>query len=340
MGRRGRPSRPDVWTLVTRNKRLVTLDLSQADGIEILHRLTAVADVVLLNHPRALLERLGCTYEAIAARNSRAVVVNTSTFGPTGPYADRPGNGSLAEAFSGLTRLLAGPDGEPGPTPVLFGDYLTALAGTVGTVAACYWRDVRSGTGQNVDLTQFEAVLGLLGPQLIGWAPDDRAPERPRPGGLRGTFRTADGAWLTVTAYSDAQVSRLLAAVGVSADATEGGAGTGTDLAALATRWIGAHDRETVTGALLQARIQTAPVNDIGSLLSDPQVRHRGSVVDLDDADLGTLRLARPAPVLGATPGGVRWINRPLGADTGAVYAEWLGIGPEELDGLRARGVV
>jgi formyl-CoA transferase len=328
------PNRPNSWTLVTRNKRMVTVDTSTAEGLDLLHRLTAVADVILLNHPRTLLERLDSTYEAIAARNPRAVVVNASTFGTSGPYADRTGNGSLAEAFSGLTDNFRGSGGRPFLTPLPLGDHLTALAGVIGTVAACYWRDARGGQGQYVDLAQYEAVLTMLGPRVISWLPDHPpvGADSTRSSGLRGTFQTADGQWVTVTAYSDAQITRLLTAVGV--DVPSEGA-SAEQLAALAEEWIGTRDRQTVVDALLAARIQISPINDITALLADPHVQHRQSIVEVSDPVLGPVRVLNPTPRLTATAGRVRWINRPLGADNDAVYGEWLGLSPDEITKLR-----
>jgi crotonobetainyl-CoA:carnitine CoA-transferase CaiB-like acyl-CoA transferase len=299
---------PGTWELVSRNKRMVRLDSSDPADLEKIQRLTAKADVVTLNHPARLLERLRCTYEDIAARNPAAIVVNGSTFGTTGPYADRPGNGTLAESFAGLTDLIRDMEGRPMVTPAVLGDHLTALAGVSGVLAACYWRDARGGSGQYVDLAQYEAVLTAVGPQLIGWTPEG---SRPRSSGLRGAFQTGDGRWVTVTAYSDSQIRRLLEAVGLAASEA--------DVVSVARDWIAAHDRDAVFAALQAARIQVAPVNDVGALLGDPQVIHRGSVEQVD-----SLRFPRPVPVLTSSPAQVRWANRPVGADTEAVLRDWL----------------
>jgi formyl-CoA transferase len=320
--------RPGPWTLASRNKRMITLDAATVEGRNLLHRLTTVADVVTLNHPRGLLERLGCTYEEIAARNPRAVVVNTSAFGPTGPYADRPGNGSIAEAFAGLTHLVRDGDDRPMLTPILFGDHLTALAGVIGTLAACYWRDARGGRGQYVDLTMYEAVLAVLGPYLLDVTgpprPEDQGgASRSRPG-LRGTFPTADDSWVVATAYSDAQVGRLLDAVGVAVD-THAARGEPADPARLAADWISTQDRDHVVAAMRAARIQVTPVNDGASLAADPQVQHRGSLVQIDRGEAGPLTFARPSPLLTESAGSIRSADRPLGGDQDTVLRDWLG---------------
>jgi crotonobetainyl-CoA:carnitine CoA-transferase CaiB-like acyl-CoA transferase len=272
---------------------------------------------VTLNHPHALLRRLGCTYEEIAARNPRAVVVNGSTFGTSGPYADRPGNGSLAESFGGLTDLIRDSEGKPMLTPALLGDHFTAMAGVAGVLAACYWRDAQGGSGQYVDLAQYETVMFALGPQLVAWTPGGSGPgNRVRTAGLRGTFRTADGGWVTATAYSDSQLSRLLAAVGVTGDSSA--------IAAQTEEWIAGHSQRTVLDAFQAARIQIAPVHDLDALQADPQVQYRRSVVEVADPASGSVWFPRPAPVLSQTPATIRWANRPLGADTDEVLRDWL----------------
>jgi crotonobetainyl-CoA:carnitine CoA-transferase CaiB-like acyl-CoA transferase len=327
--------RPGPWTLQSRNKRMITLDPSTETGRFLLHRLTAVADVVTLNHTTALLEKMECTYEDIAARNPRAIVVNTTAFGPTGPYAARTGNGSIAEAFAGLTHLLRRDDEDLALSPVLFGDYLTALAGVAGTLAACYWRDAREGGGQYLDLTMYEAVLALLGPQVLALNGDPggatgasgataAGESPPRRTGLRGSFQAGDGRWVVATAYSDAQIRRLLEAVGVTVD-PDGGSSGSPDLASLAAEWISTQDRDQVIEALVSARIQVAAVNDLETLSADPQVQHRASLVRIDRTGSGPVSFPRPTPTLSATPVSVRWVDRPAGADQDAVLEDWLG---------------
>jgi formyl-CoA transferase len=342
LGQQG--GKPGLWNLTVRNKRAVTLDYRQDEGRELLARMTAVADVVLLNQPVSLLERIGCTYKDIAGRNPRAVVVYVSGWGADGPYRDLTGNGTLGEAFAGLTDHQRGPAGAPRLSAVLFGDHLTALAGMIGTLAALYWRDANGGRGQFVDVALYEAVLGLLGAQLVSWTPPDPDPTgRPagppaRSGpGIRDTFPTADGRWVTVTSYSANQIARLLEAVGVGVPE---GDGEEPDLTGLVRTWLAGVERETALAAFREARIGIAPVNDLADLMADPHATARGAVVEIDDPALGPVRLPGPFPRLSATPAEVRWVARELGADNAAVYPEWLGLDPAELDRLGADGII
>lgn len=313
--------RPGVWSVASRNKRMVCLDPASDADRRLLHRLTAAADVVVLNQSRRVLEEMGCTYEDIAGRAPGAVVVNTTTFGSTGPWADRPGNGSLAEAFGGLTGLLRDADGRPLLTPVLFGDHLTAMAGALGVLAALYWRDARDGRGQHIDLTQYEAVMACLAPQIAASESDNPSAEGPgRTSGLRGTFRTGDGTWVAATAYSEAQLRRLSGVLGLGEEPGRGR----TDLVALVTEWISSHDRPAVLEAFSRARVQVSPVHEVDGLPADPQVRHRHSVTEVPHPRFGSVRLPAPAPRLADTPSTVRWSDRARGEDTESVLEDWL----------------
>jgi crotonobetainyl-CoA:carnitine CoA-transferase CaiB-like acyl-CoA transferase len=332
--------RPGLWNLVARNKRMVTLDYKRPEGVALLAKLTVAADIIVCNQPRSLLERLDCTYESIAARNPRAVVVQVSGWGATGPYADLPGNGTLGEAFAGLTDLQRDASDTPRLTGALLGDHLTALAGVIGTLAACYWRDAQGGTGQLVDVALYEAVVAALGPQIVTWDPepaDDKRPARRAGHGIRDTFRTGDNRWVVVTSYSPAQISRVLEAVGVPVPDDDPAR---VDLGALVAQWILANDQDTVLDRFHEARIGIAPVNDVGALLGDHHAQARGAIVEIEHPLLGTIRIPRPSPQFSTTPSRVRSVDRALGADNDAVYAEWLGLGPPALDALRAAGII
>ncbi len=331
---------PGVFTLVTRNKRMIAIDDRRPEGVELLGRLTAVADVVVVNQPRPVLERLGCTYETLAARNPRVVMVDVTGWGE-GPYEDRGGNGTIAEAFAGLTEMLRADDGDHGLSAALLGDCLTALAGTIGTLAACYWRAVASGEGQYIEVPMYEAVLTAVAPQITGYRPD--APARDA-SGLRRSFRTGDGRWVVATAYTTAQIGRLLAAVGVDTSGPDHAPGPPTDasiLTELVKDWVAGHDLETVVAAFGEARIPITPMNDVGAVLADPHVRARGAVVDVDTPTHGRVRVPRPTPRLHGSPARLPgFAERPLGADGGAVCAEWLGLDDDEVARLHERGAL
>jgi crotonobetainyl-CoA:carnitine CoA-transferase CaiB-like acyl-CoA transferase len=268
---------------------------------------------------------MDCTYEAISARNPAVVMVNVTGWGDAGPYAGRGGNGTIAEAFAGLTEVVT--SGEDRPlSPALLGDCLTALSGAVGVLAACLWRATASGRGQYVEVPMYEAVLRVVAPQIIAWRAGQ--PAERSSAGLRQMFRTADGRRVVATAYTVAQIERLLDVVGV--ERPEASRDVPTDAATLGRlveEWAGAHDLATVMTALETTRIPAAPVNDVEAVLADAHVQARGSIAALDVPGHGAVRMPAPTPRLSATPAvAPGFAERPLGADTADVGRDWLGV--------------
>ena len=324
MGRK-REERSLMWALVARSKRAITLDLEQEEGRTLFGRLVDRAVVLIENWPTATLARWGASWELLSARNPRLVMVSVSGFGRSGPYAERAGAGTLAEAFAGLTHMTGEPDAAPLLTSLPVGDILTAVSGVVGTLAACYHRDARGGTGQHVDVSMYEPVLQLLSSAVVGWDgqgdPPRRTGSRVAGGAPRNVYRSRDGSWLVVSATTDPQVARVLRVIGRD-DAPHRARFARSDqrltnadaLDALVADWIGNRDRAEVLERLERERIPAAPVNDLRELAADPQVRARGSLTTLDDPVLGPLHLVSPAPRLSATPARIRHPGPALGA--------------------------
>lgn len=350
MGAR-RGDRSLIWSTVSRNKRTITLDASTPEGRAVLHQLVAAADVVLENLPRRTLVAWGATPEELLEVNPRAVVVSVSCYGSTGPYAGRDGNGSLAEAFGGLTNLTGEADGPPMLPSIALGDSLTAIAGVVGTLAACYHRDARGGSGQHVDVSMFEPILQLLTASVPGFVEGDPPPHRTGSrvanGVPRNVYRTRDDAWLVVSATTDNQVGRLLPILGLD---TPDGLGRfarvpdrvqhADELDGVVAEWIAAHDRAEVVDTFLAARLPVAPVNTLADLIADPHVVARGDFVTVDDPNVGPVRMVAPLARLSATPSEIRWAGPALGAHNDEVYREWLGLQPADVEALRESGVI
>jgi formyl-CoA transferase len=308
-----RGGRSVPYRLANRGKRRVVVDPDTDAGLDALAELTARAAVVVMNQPRALLERWRCTPEEIATRNPAAVVVTVSCYGTTGPWADRPGNGSLAEAFAGLTNLTGEADGPPMLGSVALGDTLVALAGAFGALAACWHRDAGGGTGQHVDVSMYEPIVALLGPAVVAWAPGEPPPVRTGsrvPGGVpRNVYRAGDGQFVVLSGTTDAQVARVLGVIGHDTPEDRERYGTSAarlphadELDALVAAWIAAHPRADVLAAFDGARVPITPVNDLAALAAHPQVIARGSLATIADPGGGSITLPGPVAHLLSTP--------------------------------------
>jgi formyl-CoA transferase len=322
------------WAHVGRNKRSVVLDLGALEDRTTLGRLLDRADVVLVNQPPQVLARWGCSWPELSARNPRMVSVEMSAFGGDGPFGGMPGNGSMSEAFGGAASMIGEADGPPMLPSLPLGDTLAAWQGALGVLAALYARETRGGRGQRIDLAMYEPVLALLATAALDWAPGSPVPRRngSRVEGAvpRNCYVTADGHYLVISGPTDGQVSRVLELLDRTADTDRERFGSaaarlvhGDELDALVADWVRAHTALDVVAAMDDARIPVSAVNDLADLAEHPQVRHRGSLVTVDDPLTGSFTMPTPLPPLSDTPAGVRRPAPALGAHTREVLDEW-----------------
>jgi crotonobetainyl-CoA:carnitine CoA-transferase CaiB-like acyl-CoA transferase len=346
------PSKDGVglwFKALARNKRLVTLDLSKTEGGELFLRLAERSDVVLENFRPGTLERWGLGWRELSAVNPRLVLARVSGFGQTGPYARRPGFGTLAEAMSGFAALNGEPDGPPLLPPLALADGVAALATAFAVLVALRARD-QTERGQVVDTSLIEPLLTLLGPQVTAY--DLLGELQPRTGNRsshnapRNVYRTADGSWVAVSASADSIAARVLRLVGRPDLVQQPWFATGSGRAAhvevidaAVGAWIAARDRADVLAAFEAAEAAIAPVYDARDLLADPQLAALGSIAEVADPELGRLRMPNVISRLSDTPGDIRHSGGRHGADTESVLAE-LGVAPDELARLRGGGVV
>jgi crotonobetainyl-CoA:carnitine CoA-transferase CaiB-like acyl-CoA transferase len=340
-----------TWAVVGRNKRSITLDLNHPRGQELLQRLVARADLVVENLPQRSLERWHCTWEELARLNPRVIVVSLSCYGRTGPYAERAGNGTLAEAFAGLTAMTGERDGPPMLTSLPIGDVLGAIFGTLGALAAAYQRDARGGRGQRVDASLYEPILQFLINGVPQFARTGKADPRSGsriPGAVpRNTYRTRDGQWLALSAVTDRLVATLLRLMGRDPQAESERFGTvdrrrahEDELDGAVAGWVATQDAGSLLEALVKAGVPAAPVNDVAAILADPHVRARGSLEQVEDPVLGLLTVVAPAPRLEGSPARIRSTGPVLGAHNQEIYCGELGLSADELAELRAAKVV
>ena len=334
---------------LARNKRLATLDLSQPAGRDVFLRLAERSDVVIENFRPGTLEHWGLGWDELRAVNARLVLARVSGFGQRGPYASRPGFGTLAEAMSGFASLNGQPDDPPLLPPLALADGIAGFAAAFAILAALRARDV-TGEGQVVDTNLVEPLTLLLGPQVTAW--DALRELQPRTGNRSGhnaprnVYRTADDRWVAVSASATSIAERVLRLVGrpdlVEQDWFATGAGRVAhvdQIDAAVAEWIRARSRDDVLAAFEAAEAAIAPVYDAGDLVADPHFSTTGAFVSVEDSELGRVLMSSLASRLSATPGSVEWAGPAHGAHTAEVLAE-IGIDDAELELLRGEGVV
>ncbi|KOU69678.1 acyl-CoA transferase [Streptomyces sp. MMG1533] len=337
------------WKLLGRNKRTITLDLSTPGGRTTLLRLAATADVVIENFRPGTLEKWDLGWEELSAANPRLVLTRVTGFGQFGPYAHRPGFGTLAEAMSGFAAITGEPDAPPTLPPFGLADSIAGLATAYAVMTALAARD-RTGEGQVVDMALIEPILTALGPQptwydQLGYV-QERTGNRSANNAPRNTYRTADGTWVAVSTSAQSIAERVMRLVGRPELIDEPWFATGAERAAHSDvldeavgTWIAGRTRTEVLAAFEKAEAAVAPIQDVRDVMADPQYQALDTVTTVDDPELGPLRMQNVLFRLSATPGAIRWTGRPHGADTAQVLTE-LGLTPADLEDLRREGTV
>ncbi|WP_329443641.1 CoA transferase [Streptomyces canus] len=346
------PSKDGVglwWKVLGRNKRTITIDLSKRGGRATFLCLAETADVVIENFRPGTLEKWDLGWPELSAVNPRLVLTRVTGFGQFGPYAHRPGFGTLAEAMSGFAAIT----GEPGAPPVLppFGlaDSIAGLATAYAVMTALAARD-RTGEGQVVDMAIIEPILTVLGPQPTWYDQlglvQERTGNRSANNAPRNTYRTADGTWVAVSTSAQSIAERVMHLVGRPELIDEPWFATGAQRAAHADvldravgSWIAERTRTEVLAAFEKAEAAVAPIQDIRDVMADPQYQALDTVTTVDDPELGPLRMQNVLFRLSSTPGTIRWAGRPHGADTDEVLME-LGLTEAELTALRTEGAL
>jgi crotonobetainyl-CoA:carnitine CoA-transferase CaiB-like acyl-CoA transferase len=334
---------------LSRNKRLITLSLSAPAGRDVFLGLVERSDVLIENFRPGTLERWRLGPEELHDVNPGLVIARVSGFGQTGPYASRPGFGTLAEAMSGFAAMNGEPDDPPLLPPLALADGVTAFATALSVLAALRARE-STGRGQVVDLSLVEPLMLLLGPQLA--QADLLGSVQPRTGNRsshnapRNLYRTADGRWVAVSASATSIAERVLRLVGRADLAEQEWFATGSaraahvdEIDAAVASWIAARTRDEVVAAFEQAEAAVGPVYDALELLDDPQLAAIGAIAAVPDDDLGRVLMSNVIARMSETPGEIRWAGRAHGADTAEVLAE-LGIDEDGLAALRADGAV
>ncbi len=301
------------WKLVNRNKRTVVLDLKRDDDRRVLLDLVDGAHVLVENSRPGRLEGLGLGPDVLLDRNPQLVITRVSGFGQDGPYAERPGFATIAEAMSGLAALSGEPDGQPLLPPIALTDEVTGLSAAFATMVALH-----SGVGQVVDANLLETMFQMMGPLASLYAVTGE--QQPRLGaGLpytvpRGTYRCADGRWVAVSTSSDTVARRVLDLLGVGDDARfatfAGRAAHRDELEEIMRAWCAERPRDVVVDAFNEAQAAIGPVLDMADIAADAHYRARGAIESVDGTPMQGL-VAR----LSATPGRLRWAGRPLDAD-------------------------
>jgi crotonobetainyl-CoA:carnitine CoA-transferase CaiB-like acyl-CoA transferase len=331
------------WRVYGRNKRSLALDLRDDDAMAWLRRLIGTAQVLVESFRPGTLEAMGLSPETLHATTPGLVVVRLSGWGQTGPYRDLPGFGSLVEGFCGFADKHRHADGTPGLPNMALADMVTGLTGAFAVMAALREVEVRGGRGQAIDLTLLESMLAIMGPDATNVAATGRPAETLKIASPRGTYRCADGAWVSLSGSTDTMARRVFEAIGKPDLVDDPRFSTNAarlrhdaEVDGMLTEFIGAMEREACLALFRGRGVTVGPIHDATSLLDDPHVVARG--VFVEDATDGTVMHA-VTPRLGDTPGGLRRPAPRCGEHSAEILGE-LGASADAVAALASKGVV
>lgn len=359
MRRFGTPSpRPEAtlkWLSEARNRKSVTIDLRQPEGVVLFKRLLERSDVLVENFRPGRMEEWGLGWAEVHATNPRIVMLRVSGYGQTGPYRQRSGFAHIAQAFGGLNYLC----GFPGETPVLpgtvpLGDYIASLFGAIGVLIALRHQEA-TGRGQMVDVGIYEAVFRVLDEIATAYGANGKIREREGSGSFvavpHGHFLTGDDRWIAIACTTDKMFERLCVAMGQPHLASS--SVYGPQALRLADRdrvnqivgdWVRSLPREEVLHLCLAQEVPVGQVNSIADIFQDPQFIARENLVHARDENVADgiddILIPGVVPRLSRTPGRITNLGPTLGNATEQVLRELLGLTAAEIARLRELRII
>jgi formyl-CoA transferase len=338
------------WSVVGRGKKSVTVNLREAEGQQIAKDLIKTADILIENFRPGTLERWGMDPETLWQDNPGLIILRVSGFGQTGPMSKQAGYGAIGEAMGGLRYVTGEPDRPPARAGISIGDTLAAIHAALGGMMALHHRE-RTGKGQVVDSTLYEAVLNVMESLITDY--DVSGYIRERTGSIlpkiapSNAYPTSEGLSILIAGNQDTVFARMAAAMGqpeLAADEryqTHAARGENqAELDVIVSAWTAQHTAEEVEAIMAEAGVPCGKIYRAPEMLADPHFAAREAIIKIMHPEYGEIAMQNTAPKMSETPGQVRWVGPELGEHTAAVLSEVLGTSADELAALAERGIV
>jgi crotonobetainyl-CoA:carnitine CoA-transferase CaiB-like acyl-CoA transferase len=340
------------WYVQSRNKKSITVNMRDPEGQQIIRQLAEKVDVVLENFKPGTLERWGLGLEDLRKVNPSIIMTRVSGYGQTGPYREKPGFGSVAEAIGGLRYLTGYPDLPPVRVGIAIGDLVAGLYAVIGTLMALRARDEDPGKqGQLVDVALYESVFSLLEGILPEY--DLTGVVRERTGSTlpgiapSNTYECADGNHLVIGGNGDKIFQRLMTAIGredIAYDPTystnQGRADNVTFIDATIEEWTKQHPLKEAQRILDEVSVPVGPIYGIKEIVEDEQYIAREMLQEIELPDGKKVLVPGVVPKLSETPGEIIWSGPSLGQHNEEIYTEFMNFSFEEFKKLKEQGVI
>jgi benzylsuccinate CoA-transferase BbsF subunit len=336
-----------------RNKLAITLDLSRPEGRELALKLIGMSDVVMENFTPRVMPNWGLNYENLKRVKPDLIMVSMSGMGRTGPWRDFVTFGATIQALSGITYLTSFAPDSPIGLGYSYADHVAGLVATLAVLIALEYRD-RSGEGQYIDISEYEAMCTLLGPVIMDYAVNHNPviPQGNHPdyalAAPYGCYKClGDDKWCVIAIFTDEEWHALCHVLGNPPWTKEARFSTLwqrrehiEELNELLERWTVQHSPDEVMNLLQEVGVASGVVKNARELAEDPQLAARNFFVEVLHSVLGKTTFDSTPIRLGRTPAQFRRAAPLLGQDNRYVYQELLGIGSQELAKYIEDGVI
>ncbi|PUB06731.1 CaiB/BaiF CoA-transferase family protein [Paenisporosarcina sp. OV554] len=340
------------WYVQSRNKKSITVNMRDAEGQQIIKQLAEKVDVVLENFKPGTLEKWGLGLEDLQKINASLIMTRVSGYGQTGPYREKPGFGSVAEAIGGLRYLTGYPDLPPVRVGIALGDLVAGLYAVIGTLMALRARDEDAEKkGQLVDVALYESVFSLLEGVLPEY--DLTGVVRERTGSTlpgiapSNTYECADGKHLVIGGNGDKIFQRLMTAIGRKDlannpiySSNQGRADNVDFIDATIEEWTKRHPLREAQQILDDVSVPVGPIYGIKEIVEDEQYKAREMLQEIELPDGKKVLVPGVVPKLSETPGEIKWSGPSLGEHNEEIYTEFMNFSFEKFKKLKEQGVI
>lgn len=348
--------RDALWTIYSRNKKCITLNLREQEGRDMCMDLFSKVDVVVENFRPGTLEKWGLGPDEIAKVNPNLIMVRVSGFGQDGPYKEKAGFGSIAEAMGGIRYTTGFPDRPPTRAGVSLGDSLAALMGTIGALTALVGRErgatPNDGKVQIVDVAIYEAVFGLMETIIPDFEIFGKIRERSGavlPGvAPSNVYPCSDGVGVLIAANGENVFQRLCDAMDredLKTDprfSTHKARGTNMEeIDQIVSDWTMQFTSDELMQIVDKAGVPAGKIYTAKEMVKDPHFEARGMINNMEIENERNFPMPGIVPKLSKTPGQTNWVGPlEMGSHNEDVYGNLLGKSAEEIADLKERGII
>ena len=333
------------WTVFGRHKFPVTINLKSRAGKEVFLRLIEKSDVLIENMRPGTMERLGLDMDSLLTLNPGLVIGRVSGYGQTGPYAHKPGFGTLAEGFSGFTFLNAQPNGVPTNPPIALADLTTGIHLAFAIMMALRSQKRLERGGCIIDISLYEPLFGMLGANFLSYFISGEIPHS-KGNELsyvapRNNYATKDKKWVALSGATQKQFERLMELVGHPEMKDDPRYKTNEErikdenrqvINQVIAKWIGNRNLFEILNICDEFGITVGPITTMEDISKDVHYQERESVVEIKDPISDAFFKMPSLPFrVSSAPFKIRFTGLPQGSANEVIFSDLLEYSPEQI---------